>query len=119
MWHSFNCTDGPFIVVRPTNYTFVNGSETYSFVCVATGDQTPTISWSYGSQPLSNSSVYTIYQEQFTEGNFTFTQSILQICSVTYANRGIYTCTARNQRVGDDTATFEIAVDGGKQEGNP
>ncbi len=100
------------IVVAPESTT-VDAGLTVLITCVAHGELPTYISWVRESDQTtldnSTNSRVTVYEELVTEGGLTFTQSILEICSVDETDQSNYTCVAENS-FGNDTATFELGV---------
>ena len=86
--------------------------------CVAYGgDQLPIITWLDGNDLLTNDSEITIYEYTIVEGGLNFTVSILEVCSVTTLNSGVYSCVATNANdssIYTDIANFTIDVRSGK-----
>ena len=87
----------------------MNAGNTVTFVCVASGNPNPSISWNRGDSVLSNDSRVTIYEDLVTENAMTFVQSILELCSAEQADAGQYSCIAENT-LGNDTASFMLTV---------
>ncbi len=73
------------IVIGPKDVTVEAGS-TVLITCVAYSDDTPSITWvrDYDQAILdsSTSSQVTVYEQLVTEGELTFVQAILEVCSV-------------------------------------
>ena len=107
MW----CTpsDSAEIVIRPNQTIAVDAGNTVTFVCVASGDPNPSISWNRGDTVLNNDSRVTIYEDLVTENGVTFVRSILELCSAEEADAGQYSCFAENI-LGNDTASFVLTV---------
>ena len=78
-------------------------------VCVGTGFPQPSISWSFNSNPLENSSRITIYEEVIEEAGLTFVQSFLEVCSVGFLDGGLYECTVANRLV-NASSNFTLSV---------
>ncbi len=91
----------------------VDAGLTVLITCVAYGEPSTYISWVRDSDQTtldnSTSSRVTVYEVLVTEGGLTFTQSILEICSVDETDESNYTCVAENS-FGNDTATFKLGV---------
>ena len=81
--------------------------------CVAYGTLPLSITWSREGSNLTNGSQQIfIYERQFEEGQFTFLESILQICSAEFDDDpGIYGCLTENE-LGTDTVGFELTLTG-------
>ena len=82
---------------------------TINFVCVASGDPNPSISWNRGDTILNNDSRVTTFEDLVTEDGVTFVQSILELCSAEEADAGQYSCFADNT-FGSHTASFVLTV---------
>ena len=105
-------TEHPQIVVAPTASLEVDAGTTVTYVCVAFGeDEPPNIFWQFGDDLLSNDSseLVTVYETQLEENGLTFTQSILELCSVELEDGGTYSCTANNSR-GSNSSSFTLTV---------
>ncbi len=102
-------------MVQPAD-SDVNEGATLLASCVAYGgSELPDISWLKGDSqtPLTNGSKITIYQDTITEGNLTFSVSILELCGVTSEEDAVYTCVATNMNNSvpySDTANFTLGV---------
>ncbi len=100
------------IVITPDTLT-VDPGNTLLITCVAYGELPTYISWvrdfAHTTLDNSTSTQVTVYEELVTEGELTFTQSVLEICSVEEMDESNYTCVAVNS-FGNDTATFELGV---------
>ena len=95
-------------MIRPNQTIAVDAGNTITFVCVASGDPNPSISWNRGNTVLNNDSHITIYEELVTENGVIFVQSILELCAQE-ADAGQYSCSADNT-VSNDTASFVLIV---------
>ncbi len=104
------------IVVAPEPL-IVDEGFTVLITCVAYGELPTYISWVRESDQTtldnSTSSRVTVYEELVTEGGLTFTQSILEICSVDETDESNYTCVAVNS-FGNDSSLFQFDVVPGK-----
>jgi len=105
----FSLTDPAQIVIRPNQTYAVDAGNTITFVCVASGDPNPSISWNRGATVLNNDSRVTIYEDLVTENKTIFVQSILELCSAEEADAGQYSCFAENT-LSNDTASFVLTV---------
>ncbi len=107
-----SCADPAQIVIAPESSS-VDVGVTVLITCVAYGELPTNITWVRDSDQTtldnSTSPRVTIYEELVTEGGLTFTQSILEVCSVEEMDASNYTCFTAND-FGNDTATFELAV---------
>ena len=102
----------PQIVVAPTDSLEVDAGTTVTYVCVGFGgDEPPNILWQFGDTLLSNdtSALVTVYDSEVVENGLTFTQSILELCSVVVNDTGEYSCTASNSR-GSNSSSFTLDV---------
>ena len=97
------------IVIRPNKTSAMNAGSTVTFVCVASGDPNPSISWNRGDTVLNNDSRVTIYEDLVTENGVMLVRSILELCSAEEADAGQYSCFAENI-LGNDTASFVLTV---------
>ena len=94
--------------MRPNQTFAVDAGNTITFLCVASGNPTPSISWNREDTVLNNDSQVTVYEELVTENEVTFLQSILELCAEE-ADAGQYSCFANNT-LGNDTASFVLTV---------
>ena len=95
--------------MRPNQTIAVDAGNAITFVCVAYGIPSPSISWTSGDTVLNNDSRVTIYEEVVTENGVIFVNSILELCSTEEADAGQYSCFADNT-LGNDTASFVLTV---------
>lgn len=109
LWYVCYVTVPAQITIQPVEMTTVDFGSTVNIVCVAFGVEPPNIRWTRGNQMLYNDTQITIYEELITERNQTFTQSILEICSLNVSDSGNYGCVATNSR-GNDSAAFVLTV---------
>ena len=86
------------IVVSPENIS-VGVNDTLVLACVAYGDPIPSVGWSREGQRLINDSrsQVTIYENQVTVMELSFSKTILEICSFEAPDSGQYSCDASNQ----------------------
>ena len=87
---------GSAAVVAISMATPMNMGETALLSCVGTGDPGVVISWRFDGEILTNTTLFSISERDFTKGGGVFKQSFLQICSVTPATTGNYTCNVVN-----------------------
>ena len=102
----------PQIILQPDDPTVVIATDTVQLHCVAYADPPQAslnISWSRDGDAVNETELISIHEEQIEQGNITFTQSILQICSIGLDNIGNYSCIAENV-AGNDSANFELIV---------
>ena len=80
--------------------------------CSGTGFPQTSITWIHGGQALANNSRITIY-ENTTEDNSGLTSvlSMLEVCSITISDEGVYECVVTNRLV-NDSANFTLTVRG-------
>ena len=103
-----------FIVIPAINpevmHEMQNEGDTASFICQATGEPVPTISWYFNGAPVSegNTMNYTISMMLM---NTTTISSTLTIMSVQSSDVGTYTCNATNV-VSTDTSSGVLNVRG-------
>ena len=64
-----------------------------------------TITWNFDGQPITNSPLVSI-SELVTTGVVPLRQSFLQLCSVSIAQSGAYTCIVDNGMVSLQNTTF-------------
>ena len=86
------------IVVSPANIS-VGINDTLVLVCVAYGDPIPSVGWSREGERLINDSQsqVTVYENQVTVRELSFSKTILEICSFEAPDSGQYSCDASNQ----------------------
>ena len=99
-------------MVAPTDSLEVDAGTTVTYVCVGFGgDEPPNILWQFGDTQLNNdsSALVTVYDSEVVENGLTFTQSILELCSVVVNDTGEYSCTASNSR-GSNSSSFTLIV---------
>ena len=104
-------------MIRPNQSIAVDAGNTITFVCVAYGIPSPSISWNRGDTALSNDSQYTIYEMLLTINMTTFVQSILALCSAEEAGAEQYSCFANNT-LGNDNASFVLTVNAQSKQQN-
>ena len=96
------------VVIAPTNYSIDEMSSLVA-ACVGTGYPLPSISWSFENNLLQNGSRITITEEVIEENGLSFVQSILEVCSVSLLDAGLYQCTVANRLV-NDSVYFALTV---------
>jgi hypothetical protein len=94
--HPLNTIGGPAEVIAISMATPLNVGETALLSCVGTGDPDVEISWSFNRVTLANTSLVATYERDTIRGGQVFKQSFLQVCGVTEADAGDYTCIVRN-----------------------
>lgn len=77
-----------------TDNTVLSPGDTAVLVCVAIGPGD--ITWLRNNQVVTNTSLVSINEENFTKAFTVFRQSSLRICSADGSNEGTYTCVIRN-----------------------
>ena len=90
----------PVVRVTPSILNVTVGS-TATFNCTASGDPTPTLTWSYSNQQLSSGGRILISPSGES----------LRILNAQQSDEGVYVCEAENQ-VGSDTAQVSLDVQG-------
>ena len=88
----FSFTDIPGITAHPQNETKKEGDNA-TFICIATANPLPNISWNKEGTPLSNNSRVSLSAEN----------KHLTITNVDKADNGEYRCVATNS-LGNDTS---------------
>ena len=91
------------------DYSVDEGS-TVLAVCVGTGFPQPSISWTFNGSPLENTTRVSIYESTTEAAGMTFVESILEVCSVTLLDGGLFECTVSNTLV-NATANFTLTVE--------
>ena len=89
------------LVVQPPKDSAVYNGSTVQMTCVAHGSPLPTIQWSkkncQNCPDISLSGATTrLTNEEIVFGDVYFTKSVLEICNVTKADTGYYSCEAWN-----------------------
>ena len=79
-----------------SNDTSADEGETVSLTCVGYGLPGVEIRWVLDGETLTNISNTLIYEREVVEGNMTFFQSVLQLCSVELTDAGSYFCVVSN-----------------------
>ena len=69
------------------------------------------VSWSHDGDSIENSTRITIYEEEDNLAGQLYIQSILEVCSVSVMDGGIYKCTATNGVV-YSSSNFTVTVGG-------
>ena len=81
-------------VVIISDHASVGDGETGLLACVGQGFPTVAITWMHNGQPITNSSLISITEEDMNLRGKLFKQSFLQICSVEMA--GDFACVVSN-----------------------
>lgn len=76
--------------------TVLYEGETTLLSCVAFGEPSLSITWTFNNQSVVNTSLISVFEEQFFQAGRVFTHSFLQICSDNVADTGRYTCSITN-----------------------
>jgi hypothetical protein len=93
------------VSVISSNFSLDVGESTV-LVCIGLGLPSAAISWSYNGSRIVNTSQATIYpDEDVVRGGIAYTQSLLQLCRITAADAGGYTCTLSNGLMTDEATT--------------
>ena len=105
-------SEPPRVVIKPPDTDAPYGS-TVLLTCVGFSEEDyelTNIIWLKDSEAISVSSEYvSVYEETITIEGVNFTRSILELCSVTFDNNGLYSCVA-NDSVGNTSAEFSLTV---------
>ena len=81
-------------MIQPESSEFVAGN-TVILTCVAYGRPgTPNVTWNQDGYELYPSDSVRIYQEVVEVGGIEFVMSMLEICGISEAEAGLYTCSA-------------------------
>lgn len=91
--------------------TFLMAGQTAILACAGYGNPQVEFSWSISGRTLANTSLVTIYHEDFVQGASVFKRSFLQLCSVALTDIGNYTCAVSNG-LASTNATTLLDVDG-------
>ena len=83
--------------------------ETAILTCIGYGLPDVTVTWSRYDQPLDNSSLVLILEDEFYQAGKLFIQSFLHICGARVTDFGPYTCTIDSGFVSLDIST-ELTV---------
>ena len=94
-----------------SNDTHTTAGETAILVCVTQQQTSGQITWTHNGQPVTNSTLVSITEEDVLVGGRTFTQSFLQICSVANTDAGDYVCVVTNGQTSVNSST-QLTVTG-------
>ena len=97
----------PVLAIAPQESTRIQTGRTAQFTCVASGYPSPEFSWTMDGDQLANGSQVTIFTDVVSEGGVLFVVSILELCSVTVDDSGMYSCIAANTN-GNVSARFDV-----------
>lgn len=81
-------------------------------ICVGYGWPRVYITWTHNEQTISNSSLFSVSEEDTIQGERLLRRSFLQISSVEAENAGAYTCTVSNGE-SSVTSSTQLTVAGG------
>ena len=105
--------ESPSLVLYSPDRVYGESNTTIRIVCSATGVPNPTINWTIpnpiGDVPTSK--VIKVYSNTTTMNGTEIVTSVLELCSVNIRDRGIYHCTAANER-GNESRSFDLTVTG-------
>ena len=99
-----------------SNDTSLMEEETALLFCAGRGSPYTEIFWTRNEVTLTNTSLTSTYHEEILQGGRTFTLSVLQLCSVGFADAGTYTCVVSNGEM--STVSFLELVVTGKENKN-
>lgn len=94
-----------------SNDTSADEGETISLICVGYGLPNVEIYWTLDGETLTNSSRVSIHEEDIEQGNMTFSQSVLQLCSVVLTDAGSYVCVVSNG-IMSTNSSVELSITG-------
>jgi hypothetical protein len=111
----FAVSAAPTIVLEPESEVFVNPGASLTLTCVAHGVPVPDITWHSDEREISNdTSNAVVYHTSVEQSNNSgFSLSILELCPVTVADTGQYSCFA-NSSEGNTTIIFQVMVNQGE-----
>ncbi len=102
------------MVFDPEDIQGVTG-DTMLIPCVAYSDVRPSITWVRDCDQTvldnSTSSRVTVYEEWVTVRGYTFTKSVLELCSIDSMDVSNYTCTA-DTGFASNNVTFQLTLNG-------
>lgn len=90
-----------------SNNAALSLGDTASLYCLGYGIPSVQITWSINGQPIVNSPLVSISEENLGS----LRQSFLDICSASTADAGTYTCTVSNNEVYTEAST-DVTVAG-------
>ena len=99
------------IIISPVDTNVRNENDSLLVVCVGVGYPELSISWSHDGNPIENSTRITIYVEEHNLAGQLYIQSILEVCSVSVMDGGIYKCTATNGAE-NSSSNFTVTIGG-------
>jgi hypothetical protein len=101
------------IIISPVDTNVRNENDTLLAVCVGVGYPELSIYWSLDGDPIVNGSGVMIYEENINDtlAGQPYLQSILEVCSVSAMDAGLYECTATNGLV-NTSSNFTVTVGG-------
>ena len=98
-------------VVMTSKDVYLNEEETTVLVCMGRGEPYVEVHWTFNGMPVANTSLTYIFEEDVVLGGRHYKESYLQLCSLTTAISGSYSCTASNGVVVSN-ATTHLTVTG-------
>lgn len=89
----------------------VEPGSTIIMTCVGFGEPLIQITWIRGNQIITNDTPdVTIYTSPISYDGVNFTQGVLEICNMTSAYDGEYSCMAYNDEANDTSSSWNITV---------
>ena len=98
----------PVFILQPPDTDAPYGS-TVLLTCIAYGDPIPSIDWLNDTSLIENTNGVMVYQDLVTDWDVTFSQSILEVCSVDLSDEANYSCVATNS-VGEESVSISLTV---------
>ena len=100
------------IIISPVDINVRNENDSLLAVCVGLGYHQLSVYWSRNGDPIEpNSSRTNIYEENGTVAGRRYLQSILEVCSVSEMDAGLYECTATSALL-NTSSNFRVTVGG-------
>lgn len=106
---SLHFVEAPTIVVSSEPVIDADATTSILLTCVAIGLPSPSIHWLRDNTSLIEGTTTRIYHEVFEMGGRNFTQSFLELCSLSLNDSATFTCLAQNG-VGMSSINLELSV---------